>query len=72
MGKDTDGDGDCPVCVRWDAGDDIIPAIMAAFVRTGKAKKITTTTGTLVPWERYDWTERSEFRWVKEEEKRDA
>ena len=65
MGKDTDGDGDCPVCARWDAGDDIVPAIMGMLVRGGKARKVTDTVGTLVPWERYSWRERSEFRRVK-------
>lgn len=66
MGEDTDSDGDCQVCAHWDAKDDIIQAIMAAFVRKGEVKKVTTTIGTLVPWERYSWQERSEFRWIKE------
>jgi len=39
FGKDTDGDGDCPICAHWDAGHNIIPAIIRMLRRVKEPDK---------------------------------
>jgi hypothetical protein len=38
LGKDTDGDGDCPVCAHWEDGREVGPAL-AKLIRRSKKKQ---------------------------------